>query len=174
MNAAQKKAISETTGIGMGNLARIARGDLTADMATATDVTATEKRVKELATQGRGIVENMAVSMKGAETVVTTGKVLDQRVPGGESPQEKMEATQQKFAKLPAGNNDITEAIRLMGVVTETTMKRLDATTKMLTGGIKLDESTLKVLKDSMSAEKTLKVINGQLILKEDLGGTRG
>jgi|7_EtaG_2_1085326.scaffolds.fasta_scaffold06020_1 hypothetical protein len=171
MNAAQKKAISETTGIGMGNLARIARGDLTADMATATDVTATEKRVKELATQGRGIVENMEVSMKGAETVVTTGKVLDQRVPGGKSPQEKMEATQQKFAKLPAGKNDITEAIRLMGVVTETTMKRLDATMKMLTGGIKLDEGTVKKLTDSMSAEKSLKVVNGRLVLEEDLSG---
>jgi len=134
MGAAQRAALSEASGIGMANLARIARGDLTADMAVSTDAAMTEARAKEQAAQGRGIQRNIAQSLKGAETLLSSGKFLEG------APQKVGTALHDA---IPAGGQLGDRGWRAMMELVTSLTTMWDAAKTELAGGFKLDKSAI-------------------------------
>jgi len=136
MGAAQRAALSEASGIGMANLARIARGDLTADMAVSTDAAMTEARAKEQAAQGRGIQRNIAQSLKGAETLITSGKFLEG------APQQATAAMNARGLGAGAGVAGNAAVAQMNSLIASFTTVWDDMKAE-LTGGLKLDKSVI-------------------------------
>ena len=134
MGAAQRAALSEASGIGMANLARIARGDLTADMAVSTDAAMAEARAQEMAAQGRGIQRNISQSLKGAETLLSSGKFLEG------APQKVGTALHDA---IPAGGQLGDRGWRAMMELVTSLTTMWDAAKTELAGGFKLDKSAI-------------------------------
>ena len=168
MGAAQRSALSQATGIGMANLARIARGDLTADMSVSTEAAMTEARAKEQAAQGRGIQRNIAQSLKGAETLLSTGKILEG------TPQ--MAASAMNARGLGAGGGVVGDAaVAQMNSLIASFTTMWGEMKAELTGGLKLSKSTIdQVLASLKGTPITLQAGGEQILTRVGLNNELG